>query len=281
MRSRFARWRLLVVLLFMLVSLGFTVAHNRAVDQGQPSPVTSPVLSLIAWARQGLGVLENPFIAWVEGVLYSRRLSEEVRRLRGQVQSLEGLKIRLKELEEENRRLEALLRLKASYPKGLPARIIGRSPSSWSQVVVVDRGVLEGVQPRWVAITESGLVGQVSNVIGPHSSVVLTLTDPNSGVAAVDRRSGIVGIIEGLGEGRAWFTHLPPNPDVRPGDVLVTSGMGGVFPKGLPVGTVKSVERTASGTEPLVWVEPFVKLNLIEEVLLLPSNLSVEGNYRP
>lgn len=279
--SKPTRWRLLVVLSFMLVSLGFTVVHNRAVDQRQPSPVISPILSLMAWVRQGLGVIGNPLVTLIGGVRHLHRLSEEVRQLRSQVQSLEGLKTRLKELEEENRRLAALLGLKTSYPKGLPSRIIGRNLSPWSQVVVVDRGVLDGVQPRWVAITEGGLVGQVSNVIGPHSSVVLTLTDPNSGVAVVDRRSGVAGIVEGLGEGRVWLTHLPPNPDVRPEDVLVTSGMGGVFPKGLPVGTVKNIERTASGTEPLVWVEPFVKLSLIEEVLLLPSHLSIEGNYRP
>jgi len=124
-----------------------------------------------------------------------------------------------------------------------------------------------------VVVTERGLVGIISTV-SPHSSQVLLITDPRLAVSALIQRTrdpGTVGIVESFSEDPAYLkiSYLPPEAKIQPGDVVITSGLGGVFPKGLVIGTIKEVLPDPSGMILSALIEPRVNFNRLEEVLII------------
>jgi rod shape-determining protein MreC len=173
------------------------------------------------------------------------------------------------EVAEENRRLRRLLRLKAAVPyRTVAARVIAVDAGGWSEQVVLDKGRADGVDSERGVISESGLVGQVFAVTAHTASVVL-VTDRNSSVAAMVGRSRTAGIVKGTGHGTCVMTYLPPQADVRVGDRILTSGRGGIFPKGLPIGTVTKVERHDFNSTTSATLRAGAVQDRLEEVLVM------------
>jgi rod shape-determining protein MreC len=157
----------------------------------------------------------------------------------------------------------------------IAARVIGLNPSPQFQSIRIDRGEDDGVRPGMPVVTPDGVVGQVVRSVGGSSDVML-LTDPTSHIGALVQRSRVRASVSGTGDGRRLSVGLVRREDdAQDGDVVVTAGADGVFPRGLLVGKLREVARPPAGMFLSARVEPAVELGKLEEVLIIPVSLGV------
>jgi rod shape-determining protein MreC len=152
--------------------------------------------------------------------------------------------LRLGALERDNRRLRQLLELQQDSTDRLRAPVISREPLGWWQQLVLGSGALEGLRPGQAVLAPGGLIGRISAVT-PSTARVTLLTDPTSRVGVWVARSQTHGLLSGVGTGRPLLRFLEKDPQVRPGDVVVTSPASTLVPPNLPVGVIQSVELGA------------------------------------
>lgn len=175
----------------------------------------------------------------------------------------------LRRLEAENLRLRALLALRASLPQGgMAAEIVGRNNIPWQGKLLLDKGASEGVELQMVAVTPEGVLGQVDSVTA-HTATLLPLTDHGSGIGAMTERTHAPGILKGAGTNLCQLVELSGQFDVREDDTVVTSGLGEIFPKGLPLGRITSVTRNPLLTSRTAVVQPAADPVTAEMVLLV------------
>ncbi len=192
--------------------------------------------------------------------------------LQQRLRELESQNSSLLEMESENARLRELMSFKQEAAlKGIVARVIGFDPSNWSKIVTIDSGRLRGVERGQAVVAGNGVVGQVISV-GQLSSRVLLIIDHTSGIDAIVQGGRARGVIEGSGEG-CQLNFVPIEEEVRVGDRVITSGMDGVYPKGLLVGVVANVEKKGQGMFQKIAVTPAVNFRKIEEVLVAQNVL--------
>ncbi len=177
----------------------------------------------------------------------------------------------LEESEQTARRLESLLGLQSLYNlQSVGARIISGSTDSWSSTVTIDKGSSSGLAVGMPVTDSNGAIGQIVKC-GPTSATVRLITDENSAVSAMVQSSRAQGVLKGTVDGSLKLTLVRTDQTVEPGDTIVTSGLGGVFPKGLPLGRVLSVERTSGSLYYVIEVEPLSTTESFEEVLVITS----------
>ncbi len=178
------------------------------------------------------------------------------------------------ELEEQlqaNKRLQGLLQIRGTYDlKTLGAKIISAPQSSWSDVVTIDVGSEAGVSAGMPVMDSFGVIGQISSV-SPKSSQVRLMTDENSRISAMIQKNRVQGILKGSANGTVKMTLVPIDTDVAIGDLIVTSGLGGIYPKGMPLGKVSSVEKPEGALYCTIVVDPISNLHQAEEVLVITS----------
>jgi len=217
--------------------------------------------------------LNLPLQLFAKTLRYTEEISPFAYRSR-RVDTLEkmiaSLKRDIAELEEvrlENERLRDLLRFRRASRKGsIPALVIGRDPNKWSSVIYIDKGRQNHVGQDAVVIASEGLAGRVREV-GKFTSKVLLINDVDSRVGALIQPSREQGLLVGTPEGGCKLIYLSLESDVAPGAKIVTSGMGGLFPKGVYVGKVRTVAKEKGRLYKYAVVEPAVDLGRIEEVL--------------
>lgn len=180
---------------------------------------------------------------------------------------------RTSEIRLANERLRQLLQFRENnFPSMIGAEVIGRDPSFWFKSVMIDKGESDGVKKGMAVISPAGVIGQVLK-IAPHYATVLLITDYNSAVDCIVERSRAKAIIEGKGENRCQMKYLLRAEDVAVGDVVVTSGLGGNFPKGLMVGEVKKVDKKGHGVFQYAELVPSVDMTRLEEVFVVVEPL--------
>ena len=217
--------------------------------------------------------LSSPVAAWrwVRSDFAARAaLEAENLRLRARLRDLEIRSERLEALEAQN---AALIGLKRALPpvaeRWLPADVVNVQFGALRQRILVDRGAHNGVFRNQAVLDDYGIVGQTMHV-GPWSAEVLLITDPDHDLPVQIERTGFRTIAVGTGDPNALaLPYLPANADVRIGDVLVTSGLGGVFPSGYPVARVTRVHPSAAQPLARVQAVPFAHLETDREVTLL------------
>ncbi|MEK8089449.1 rod shape-determining protein MreC [Thermithiobacillus plumbiphilus] len=204
-----------------------------------------------------------------DGLRSNRSLHEENQRMKQALELVKPKLVRLRALEQENRRLQDLLDAARRMPgRTRMARVVGASHDASTHMLTVDLGSRDGVFVGQGVIAASGIVGQVVR-IGPFSSQVALLTDAGQSLPAQVLRTRKNVLVNGNGNPvYLSIPFLPHNADLRKGDVILSSGLGGVFPKGLPIGQVVSI-RVGKGTAfSEVRVRPWVQMDRLEEVLL-------------
>ncbi len=179
---------------------------------------------------------------------------------------------RKREIELANNRLRDLLNFQKSMGQQvLPAEVIGKDPSPWYKTIVIDKGSRQGVMKGMPVVVPQGIVGQVMET-GPRYAKVLLIIDQNNAVDALVQKSRARGIVTGGLSGNCRFKYVLRKYEVNVGDKLISSGLDGVFPKGLRVGYISSVIRKSSGIFQEVTVAPFVDFEKLEEVLVVISH---------
>jgi len=195
--------------------------------------------------------------------------------LQERVAALESELLRLGELERENARLAELLAFRARL-QGIAygARVIARDPGPLSMTVTIDRGARDQIRRGMAVLAPQGVVGQIGDASHTAARVVL-LTDHNSGIDAIVQRSRARGIVQGGMDGSCHMNYLSRDADVAVGDRVLTSGLDGIFPKGVLVGEVVEVSRRHRGLLQAAVVRPSVALDRLEEVLVVDATAQV------
>lgn len=177
----------------------------------------------------------------------------------------------MEEYKQEAQRLQKLLDLKDTYQiEGTGARVIGRSSEAWSQTVIINKGSDDGVSTGQTVMGTSGVVGQIVST-SSHTATVRLLTDPQSGAAAMVQSSRSEGILRGSLVGLLYLEDLDADAEVNVGDVVVTSGLGGSYARGLIIGTVVKVDAQQGDTSRRAVVSPNDAISTLENVLVVSS----------
>jgi rod shape-determining protein MreC len=261
---RFKRSLILAVAVLSPLLVGASFSHF--VDQARTTvtAAASPFLEfqdqITRWVQTGIqAVFEWPVL---------RQKNEA---LETDLKSLHRELIGLEELKQEKARLEALLNLKtSSYQRAAAARVIARDPSHWSQFIVIDKGSVDGIREDAVLVHPDGLIGKVVSS-GRYSARAILLTDPESRVSALNQRTRDVGLIKGTGAFTLKMTYLDRESKVQVGDLIVSSGLGGIYPKGIPIGRVELVGEDRSQLALYAVVKPFVSFSKLEDLLCISS----------
>lgn len=232
-----------------------------------------PVSALLMWVLRPLQIVAqgtaNWFIGIQENYLTMSGFKAENERLRLRIQDLEIERQRLLEADAVNRQLRQLLDFRAQLPpKPVTASIIANSASTWFQGCILDKGSSDGVEKDMAVVTPLGVVGKVVSVTRRSAKVIL-LTDANSGIDVLVQRTRSRGIVSGSLDNGTVLKYMKRSEDVQVGDRLITSGLDGVFPKGLLVGTVIKVDKLHLGLFQFVEVLPAVQSSRVEEVLVV------------
>ena len=259
----------------ILLSSGFCLLLSlyilTAAARGQLQQ--DPVGPILLWLMRPLQLGAQVTAGWIKDIQQSyitvAGYKSENERLRKRVQQLEVERNRLLEAGATNQRLQQLLEFRSHLPSGsVTASIIANSASGWFQSCLLDKGSADGVRKGMAVVTPLGVVGQVVSTAA-HSAKVLLITDPNSGVDVIVQRTRARGIVSGSLENVTIMKYVKRSEDIQEGDRLITSGLDGVFPKGLMVGTATKVRKQNLGLFQYVEVTPAVISSRTEEVLVV------------
>lgn len=252
--------------LFSLLLLLLHRSHPGATDR--LTLATSFVLSPL---QKGVSLATQRVAGFWEWMTSLSHLRDDNERLAAELAAMQAENERLKEVELENQRLQKLLDFKEKvYIRVALARVIGREPSSWFRTVLLDKGSRSGIARNMAVVTNAGIVGRVIDA-APRTAKVMLITDPGSSVSALVQRSRALGVLAGTGRRMCELRHLSMEDDLQTGDQIVTSGEESLFPKGLVVGTIESVERPPNALSPVVTVRPAVNLRSVEEVFVVAA----------
>jgi rod shape-determining protein MreC len=264
---------LILIAVLLIVPLGVFFAHaKKPSDRSRLDRailwLTTPVERVIGWGATGV-------IRGWDGYLALRHAKERAGELSRRVDMLELEKQQLLADRAEAVRLRALLGFAERSPSRtyVGGRVVGvRLAPSGFQILTIDRGAEDGIDRMMPVVVAEGVVGRVQSVTA-HSTDVLVLTDRNSSVAVRVDRTRARANVRGLGKPDACkLDYALRTEDMVEGDVLVTSGTDGVFPRGLPVGKVTRLERNKHGLFQEALVVPSVDVTRIEEVLVLTES---------
>ena len=173
------------------------------------------------------------------------------------------------EMEFANYRLRKLLKFKKTKSNQvIAAEVTGRDPSSWFRAVIIDKGKSDGLKKGMPVIIPEGIAGRITEVTS-HYGKVLLIYDQNSAIDAFIQRTRARGIVKGETTGRCVLQYVLQKHDIRVGDIVVSSGLDGVFPKGLRIGYVSKVVKRTSGLFQEIKVTPYVDFDKLEEVLVI------------
>src|SRR3990170_2874918 len=264
-----ARRRVAAFLALFFFVVVLLTTQIRTSDQRAIGPLGTLVLTALLPVQAGMVRIAESVESLWEQFTEIGRLRVENARLRAQVDVLSREAAALREQAFAAGRLERLLALREQVTyRSVAARVITRDPSRWFTTLTVDQGGRDGVARNSPVVTPDGVVGRVIEVTATASRVLL-IADSRSALGVLIQRSRDAGVVEGRGSGTLHLKYLSRAAVVKRGDMVVTSGLGGVFPRGLVVGRITSVTREEGALLQEAEVEPAAALDRLEEVLIL------------
>ena len=265
--------RRLWVLLIVLVSI-FCVLFFAARGRFQVPVTSRAVLLVLSPFQQAVSWVGDQVSGVTRNIWDIVTVHEQNKMLRNEVEQLRVQNLEASEALAENERLRALIGYKQTMTQFdlVAARVIGRESATWSRMIVINRGRKDGVDADMAVVTEKGLVGHVVEA-GWNTSKVQLILDPRSSVGTIVQRaeSRVAGIVQGDLDNPMMpqMVNIPKNADVVEGDVIVTSGFGGIYPKGIVVGLVSSLQNDSGGLLKVGLLEPAVDFQKLEDVMVI------------
>ncbi len=250
MNNKESYYRMALVAVLSLLSFVGVAMEIRSPLSISPVKVVEPVF--LFWGKQ-MNKVEEKVEGAFQVVHYWENWEQERERL---VKERDELLVKLRSAQaaiRENRELKKLLSLKRNLPyPSIPVTMICKDGTPWSPTFMVDKGEKEGVRRGMAVVTPYGVMGVVISTT-PHTSRVLGTTSVDCKIHVEDQVSGVRGILEGDNAGGMFMRYVLTDRLVKPGDLLLTSGLGGIFPRGYPVAKVVSVKRLPGET--FLWIK--------------------------
>lgn len=253
---------------FYVLSLNFRPPARMDLLQRFVIESLSPVINLLGNVTSGA---ENI----VKSYLWLRNVRDENESLKEQLAALEQKVTDYREAYVENMRLRRLLDFKATiHVDTVAAQVVLHDLTGWFQTLIVDKGFRDGVAPDMPVVNDEGIVGRVLDVSDRYSRVLL-ITDPGSSVDAIVQRNRVRGVLSGKDGTSCVLKYVRGNLDVQVGDLIITSGKDGVFPKGLRLGVIQGIIKDPVDLFQRIEVKPLVRLGALEELLVLKKEANV------
>lgn len=243
-------------------------------DDSEPSAAANFVNSIFTPVKSVFSKAGGAVGDFFGDIADSKNSAEENRKLKNQIKQLQNENARLEELKTENERLRKLLDFKEKQVafNTLPCEVVGRSFSNWNTEFVINKGTRHGVDVGSIVIENGGLVGTVT-MAGKNWARVTTVLDAESSVSANVIRSGANGIVEGniklSGDKMCELNYTAKDADIAIGDIIETSGLGAIYPQGIIIGKVKSVEQISGHVEKQITVEISADIFNLREALVI------------
>jgi len=258
-----------LLLVFSVLSLSLKRSPALKKAEGWMISLTAPGLQALDYVTRGAKNL------WL-GYFYLVGVRPENAALRQRLEEYKQKEVRFQEAQQAMTRLEALLDLKRQV--ALPvigARVIGYDPSLWSRSAMIDQGQAQGVKEGLPILAPQGIVGRVVETYPQYAKVML-IVDQKSGADAMIQRTRVRGILRGKGGNRCSLEFVPKSADVQVGDLVLASGLAGLYPKGLVFGKVSGTNKNSPGVFQEIEVTPAVDLSALEEVLVVKvANIAI------
>lgn len=253
---------LLMILALHLISTG--VKPGSIVLR--PAVATLAALSPVQGAINGLAENSTGFVRNYFDLVNVRRDNE---RLKSELALMRTNQSRMVELETENKHLADLLSLNdALGGNSIAANVIGSDANGLARTLVINQGSSSGLRVDMAVLSFQGVIGKTI-AVSPHASRVLLIDDHNSALDAFDQRTRARGIVAGIVDDGITMKYVERSQDIRPDDVIITSGLDGIFPRGLLVGSIKSVSGEGPGMFLNVTIAPAVDFRSLEQVLVI------------
>ena len=266
----FSKRNYLIILGLIFFSMAILTVHFREGENGPIHRLQRLVMAATAPAQMAVSSSLQPVRDGWNYLAHFGDIKRENRRLKTEIGELRQTVGELQSLKSENMRLRKIVKFKdkAEYAS-VPAHVIGKPSSNWRSSVVIDCGLNDGIDRGMPVVVGGTLVGQVTEVSGGAAKVTL-LNDVQSGVSVQVRRTSEVGIVKGqLKNQRLVLQYISRDSSIKQGDKVVTSGLGGVFPKGLDVGKVLKVSQSVYSLHKIVEIAVPVNFADLEEVLVV------------
>lgn len=263
-------------LLVLLSVIGLLFIMLFATAQGKYRlPLSERIVAVTLSPFQGVMMKASQEVADFTGNIWEMMtVYEQNKMLKSEVEQLREMQVNSYEVMAENERLRVLLQYKQSAVQFdlLVAKVLARDSSEWTNSIIIDRGSGDGIVKNMAVVTPQGLVGNISEVFDNCARVQL-IVDPRSSVGGIVQRveSRVAGIVDGDINSRMMvkLTNIPRDADIVEGDTIITSGFGGIYPKGILIGSVSRLENEAGGLLKYAVVKPAVDFQRLEEVAVI------------
>lgn len=267
--DRTRRARLLVVLL-LSAALVLVTIDFRSKGDGPLDAIGRGIMTVVGPLQESLSRVVRPIGDFFSGFTQVGTLKEQIRQLQEQNAQLRQRERQVTDIARENEELRKLLGLSDRLNlKTVTARVTGVGPSNFEHTVFIDRGTANGVRQDMPVLAGAGLVGRVVQV-SQRTARVLLLVDASSAVASRLASNGETGVVEGAGGNELRFDLFDAEAAVATGDEVVTSGYeGGVYPPGIPIGTVTRIEAPGKALARRAFVTPFVDFSSLDFLLIV------------
>lgn len=276
----FQNKRLMIVLaaiILLVALLGYSLRNNR--NLSIPEQFIKDTVSLTE------KVFNKPaqYIAgFFNNISDLKDTYKENQVLKSKLDKYVELSVREKELEKENKELKELIGATKDLSdyESIQATVTIRDPDKWQQIITIDKGSTNGVEKEMAVVTAKGLIGKIKNVSKFSSTVqLLSASDRTNRISAkIQQKNTIFGLIEGydVEKQTLLFKRIPSNAKVKKGQTVVTSGLGGVFPKTLVIGKVEEVEPDEHGLTQTAYIKPQADFNDINHVIVVKRTIDVQ-----
>lgn len=241
---------------------------------GGSNPVSAALRTVLSPFQNGVSYISSKIHGAVDFIIEMKSYKNENERLVSEINDLKKQNRDITNYREENERLREMLNLKDSMTahSTIAASVIAYSANNWYDTLQINKGVLAGVNVGNAVITPDGVVGKITEV-GPTWSLVSTILNPDNAMGVRVSRTGDVAVVEGDSElyskNYCKMTFIDKGSSLIIGDLLETSGSGGVYPAGLSVGAIREINADAMGNLNFATVEPLVDFNKLYEVLVI------------
>ncbi|MED1468405.1 rod shape-determining protein MreC [Bacillus salipaludis] len=274
----FLNKRLIVLLLSIIILvalIGFSLRER--------SKLTWPeqfVKDSVGWVQSLVSKPAYVVAGFFENLKDLENTYQENKELKSRVEEIVSLESQVQDLKKDNEDLRNVLGEKKTLRdfKPLPATVIGRNPDRWHEMIIIDKGKINGIKQNMAVVTANGLIGKVKNVNQFSSTVqLLSAMDPKNRISAVVQgQKNSFGFVEGFDSEKKLLQvkTIPSGAKIKKGQTVVTSGLGGVFPKDLPIGKVVEVKPDQYGLNQTALVKPGADFYDIQNVLIITRTMT-------